>query len=142
MRINRARLKIEVNDGLDLWNRKEELFPSLEFCQNVYKQLQTLSKGELILQQIVKKLSELEDCCKSWTDGAFNLDNLASKATPESENRLQQLQQKLSFTCPDGEDRVFSLHVRMTGAGAWRLHFSTELGPGKIIIGYIGLKIQ
>jgi hypothetical protein len=136
------RIRRGVKDGTELWKRKKELFPSLEFCENVCQQLQRVRKGELILQQIIKKLSELEECCKSWTDGAFNLDNLASKASPESETRLQQFQEQLSFVCPDGKKRIFSLHLRMTGAGAWRLHFSTELGPGKIIIGYVGLKIQ
>jgi len=59
----------------------------------------------------------------------------------ESETRLQQFEKQLTFRCPDDVKRVFSLHVRMT-PGAWRLHFSPESGPGKIIIGYIGLKIQ
>ncbi|MBW4622262.1 MAG: hypothetical protein KME17_23275 [Cyanosarcina radialis HA8281-LM2] len=138
----RDRVKFKIDDGIDLWKCKEELFPSLEFCENVCKQLQSIGRGELILQQIIKKLSELEEACKSWIDGAFNLDNLASKASPESETRLQQFREQLTFVCPDGEKRIFTLHVRITGAGAWRLHFCTELGPGKIIIGYVGLKIQ
>ena len=40
----------------------------------------------------------------------------------------------------DGEKRLFSWHIRMT-PGAWRLHFH-PLKPTKIIIGYIGVKIQ
>lgn len=136
------RIRQEVLDGLDLWNRREELFPSLLFCESVSKQIQTLYGGTPMLRQVVKKLFELEEYCKIWTDGAFNSDLLASKTTPESASRLQQLKNELTFLCPDGKKRVFSLHVRMTGAGAWRLHFSEELGPGKIIIGYIGPKIQ
>ncbi|EDX71170.1 hypothetical protein MC7420_2731 [Coleofasciculus chthonoplastes PCC 7420] len=50
------------------------------------------------------------------------------------------MKNKLTFICPDGNERIFSLHVRMT-PGAWRLHFSVDLEPGKIIIGYIGSKI-
>lgn len=95
-----------------------------------------------MLTQVVNKLFDLENCCKTWTDGAFDLDLLASKATPESDSRLQKLEEKLTFKCRDDVYRVFSLHLRMTGAGAWRLHFSTELGLGKIIIGYMGPKIQ
>ncbi|MBD1892251.1 hypothetical protein [Coleofasciculus sp. FACHB-SPT9] len=131
----------EELDGSDLWNRRDELFPSLEFCENVSQQIQSLSTSNPMLRQVVKRLFELEDYCKSWTSGAFNRDNLPSKATPESETRLQQFRQQLTFICSDGEKRIFSLHVRMT-PGAWRLHFSVELGPGKIIIGYIGSKIQ
>lgn len=135
------RIRIEVIDGLDLWNRKQELFPSLEFCENVGKQMQSLYPGNPMLRQLVKRLFELENCCKTWTAGAFDLDSLASIASPESETRLKQFEQELTFKCPDGEKRIFSLHVRMT-PGAWRLHFCVELGPGKIIIGYIGPKIQ
>jgi len=43
----------------------------------------------------------------------------------------------------DGSElwQLFSWHVRMT-PGPWRLHFSVKLGPGRIIVGYIGRKIQ
>lgn len=133
-------VKIEVIDGLNLWQLKEELFPSLKFCENVHKQLKSLGRGEEILTQITNKLSKLEKCCKNWTKGEFDLDTLSSKATSESQSRRQRLQQELSFICPDGEKRQFDLHVRMT-PGAWRLYFF-PLTPGKIFIGYIGLKIE
>jgi hypothetical protein len=94
-----------------------------------------------MLRQVVKRLFELEESCKSWTDGAFELESLPCKASPESESRLKLFKQQLTFRCPDGKERLFSLHVRMT-PGAWRLYFCVELGPGKIIIGYIGSKIQ
>ena len=135
------RIQITVSDGVELWNCKRELFPSLEFCDPVCQQLKSLSTGNPMLHQVVKKLHELENYCNTWTVGAFTLDSLPSKATPESESRLNRLKQQLTFRCPDGNERIFSLHVRMT-PGAWRLYFSPELGSGKLIIGYIGLKIQ
>jgi hypothetical protein len=134
------RLKIEVNNGLDLWHRKKELFPNLLFCEAVSKQLQNINNGEPILKQIIKRLLELEEYCKSWNTGSFNLDNIPCKVSPESESRLKKFDRELTFKCPDGIDRIFSYHVRMT-PGAWRLHF-WALEPGKIIIGYIGVKIQ
>jgi hypothetical protein len=136
------RLKTGVRDGCNLWQRKKDLFPSLSFCESVGQQIQSLGNGSPMLRQIVRKLFELENCCKTWRDGDFDFDLVASKVTPESDSRLQSLEDKLTFKCPDDVYRIFSLHLRMTGAGAWRLHFSTELGSGKIIIGYIGPKIQ
>jgi hypothetical protein len=134
------RLRTSVRDGFDLWNRKGEFFPSLEFCDNACKQIQKLGNGDPMLRQVVRRLFELEKGCQIWKSGNFDLETLACKASPESESRLKRLKQQLTFKCPDGKERIFSLHVRMT-PGAWRLHFSVELGPGKIIIGYIGCKI-
>lgn len=141
------KIQADIADGTDIWDRREELFPHLEFCENVGKQIQALYYGTPMLKQVEKKLFELENYCKNWIDGAFNSDLLASRATPESESRLDSLKEELSFECPDGEKRIFSWHLRMTGQGAWRLHFfpkgiCPELKKGKIIIGYIGIKIQ
>ncbi|MEG4854305.1 hypothetical protein QUB10_25885 [Microcoleus sp. B5-D4] len=129
-----------VADGLELWNRRAELFSSLEFCDRVRQQIESLVDPKM-LRQVVRKLFELDELSKNWTDGALNLDNLPSKASPESESRLKEFREQLNIQCLDGKKRIFSLHVRMTYK-VWRLHFCTELGPGKIIIGYIGPKIK
>ena len=136
----KKRQQTAVVDGLELWKRRAELFSSLEFCDRVSQQIESLVDPKM-LRQVVRKLFELDELSKSWTDGALNLDNLPSKASPESESRLKQLREQLNIQCLDGKKRIFSLHVRMT-PGAWRLHFCTESGPGKIIIGYIGPKIK
>ncbi|MEG4056829.1 MULTISPECIES: hypothetical protein [unclassified Microcoleus] len=136
----KKRQQTAVVDGLELWKRRAELFSSLEFCDRVSQQIESLVDPKM-LRQVVRKLFELDELSKSWTDGALNLDNLPSKASPESESRLKQLREQLNIQCLDGKKRIFSLHIRMT-PGAWRLHFCTELGPGKIIIGYIGPKIE
>lgn len=136
------RLKTGVRDGFDLWKRRKNLFPSLSFCEMTKQQIQSLKAGDPILRQVVKRLFELESSCKQWKSGNFNLDSLPGKATPESQSRLQRLKSKLTIQCPDGKERLFSLHLPMT-PGGWRLYFSTEnLPPGNIIIGYIGSKIE
>jgi hypothetical protein len=145
--IEEDKIQEDILDGNDIWDRREELFPNLEFCENVARQLQSLDYGTPMLKQVKKKLFKLQNYCQTWTEEDFNLDILPSKATPESQSRLDSLEKKLTFKCPDAEKRIFSLHIRIT-PGAWRLHFSTELGicsklgTGKIIIGYIGKKIE
>ncbi|WP_293336984.1 hypothetical protein [Microcoleus sp. CAWBG58] len=136
----KKRQQTGVADGLELWNRRVELFSNLEFCACVNPQIQSVVDPTM-LRQVVRKLFELDTLSKNWTDGALNLEQLPSKVSPESESRLKQFKEQLNIKCLDGTKRIFSLHVRMT-PGAWRLHFCTELGPGKIIIGYIGPKIQ
>ncbi|NEO53287.1 MAG: hypothetical protein F6K54_09465 [Okeania sp. SIO3B5] len=128
-------------DGETLWKNRQEFFPNLIFCEQVEQQLQNLNTGNNILQQVKKRLFELEQYCKTWKTGAFNKNLLPNKTTPESDSRIQQCRQQLTIKCPGGKERLFSWHLRMT-PGAWRLYFSEELGPGKIIIGYIGLKLK
>lgn len=136
----KKRQQTAVVDGLELWNRRAELFSSLEFCPRVSQQIESLVDPKM-LRQVVRKLFELDELSKNWTDGALDLDNLPSKVSPESQSRLKEFKEQLNIECLDGKKRIFSWHVRMT-PGAWRLHFCTELGPGKIIIGYIGPKIK
>ena len=135
------RTRKQIRDGIDLWQSKEILFPHLLFCDAVEKQLQSILTEDPILWSIEERLSQLENASKIWISGAFDQNTLPCKTSPESESRLQKFKQELTIKCHDGKKRLFSWHVRMT-PGAWRLHFSTELGVGKIIIGYIGIKIQ
>ncbi|NET15044.1 MAG: hypothetical protein F6K08_20545 [Okeania sp. SIO1H6] len=128
-------------DGETLWKSRQEFFPNLIFCEQVEQQLQNLNTGNPMFQQVKKRLFELEQYCKTWKTGAFNKNILPSKTTPESDLRIQQFRQQLTIKCPDGKERLFNWHLRMT-PGAWRLYFSEELGPGKIIIGYISLKLK
>ena len=105
--------------------------------------MQSILTEDPILWSVEERLSQLENASKTWISGAFDPKTIPCKTSPESESRLNKFSQELTIKCPgpDEKERLFSLHVRMT-PGAWRLHFSTELGPGKIIIGYIGPKIQ
>lgn len=135
------RIRIILRNGSELWQRRSELFPHLEFCESVRPQVEILNATNPMFRQVMKRLFKLEEYCQSWTSGPFNKDALGSKATPESDSRLRDFAEQLNIRCPDGEDRLFSWHVRMT-PGPWRLHFSVELGPGRIIVGYIGRKIQ
>ena len=81
----KTRLRTGVQDGVELWKRKNELFPTLIFCDSVAEQLQNLKTGNPMLRQVVKRLDELDNYCKNWTTGAFDLDILPSKASPESD---------------------------------------------------------
>ncbi|MBW4521021.1 MAG: hypothetical protein KME16_15120 [Scytolyngbya sp. HA4215-MV1] len=132
----KSRLLRGIHDGLTLWNNRNELFPNLQFCDSVGEQLKALRVGNVMLNPIEKRLFDLQEYAVSWVTGAFDSDNIACKATLESEATLNQYSQERTFACPDGQDRVFSWHVRLTPL-AWRIHFYPSQS-GKIIIGYIG----
>lgn len=136
----KTRLLTGIRDGTTLWNNKDELFPNLQFCDSVGEQLQNLRVGDVMLSPIEKKLFDLQEYAATWVAGAFDSDKIACKATPESEATLKQYSQDRTFTCPDGQERVFSWHVRLTPL-AWRIHFDPSQS-GKIVIGYIGRHLR
>lgn len=136
----RDRLRKEVLDGATLWSKREELFPNLQFCDSVKDQLLNLRAGDAMLTPIEKRLSDLQAYAATWIDGAFDSDQIACKATPESEATLNQYAQERTFTCPDGQDRIFSWHVRLTPL-AWRIHFYPSK-PGQVIVGYVGFHLS
>jgi len=129
------RLRSDIQDGDDLWKRREGLFSSLTFCEGVGRQIQDLSPT--MLRPVVRRLFELEAYCQEWTEGGFDPDRLPTKATPESQPTLDRYGRERTFRCPDGEERTFSWHVRLT-PNVWRIHFHPRPGVGQMIIGYVG----
>lgn len=130
----RNRLRRDVLDGNDLWMRRKELFSGLSFCQAVEGQVRDLPP--VMLSSTLRRLFELEAYCQSWTEGGFDKDQLLN-ATPESESTLGQYGSERTFTCPDGLERTFSWHVRLT-PNAWRTYFAPVHETRTMIIGYIG----
>jgi hypothetical protein len=131
------RTAISIRSGSDIWDRRGELFPHLQFCASVGEQLAAVLSGDLKLGQIMKKLHLLEVFCQDWSTGAFNDATIPCKVTPESPETLARYGQKRTFRCPDGRDVVFNWHVRLTPE-AWRIHFDPMEGEKLLIIGYIG----
>ncbi|BDA69845.1 hypothetical protein CAL7716_040110 [Calothrix sp. PCC 7716] len=121
---------------LELWDRREEFFPNLDFCDSVARQLQSILNGQLELQAVVDTLFTIQECCSTWQTGAFSLKNYSLDESGESESTLNQYARERTFTCPDGQRRLFERHVKLRFCN-WRIHFFAEK-PGKVIIGYVG----
>jgi len=108
------RIKTSVRHGNDLWQRKEELFPNLEFCEDVRKQLREVHYG-IKLESIITRLLQLQDYCKKWKSGNFSIITRRRPGDTRQESR-ETLNHKIYgpmriFRCPDGEDRTFSWHM-------------------------------
>ncbi len=131
------RIKIQIYDGVELWKLKEELFPRLEFCDSVGKQLQNIKRGQLELKLVREALSHLDSCCQNWTSGSFSSEGYSIEISPESTVTLNQYSQERTFRCPDGQERLFEQHIKLRVCN-WRIHFYPKEEPGKVIIGYIG----
>ena len=132
------RIRLNINNGQELWNRKEELFPNLEFCDSVKKQLEDILSGQLELQPVIKTLLTLQNYCQTWNSGSFYIQPSILEYSPESQQTLNnsKYKEQREFICPDGKKRLFSLHAKLRICN-WRIYFKPET-PGKVIIGYIG----
>jgi hypothetical protein len=130
------RIYQEVSNGVELWEQRRELFPNLEFCDPVKKQLEDILTRQLELQPVINILFELQKCCQNWDNGYFNLDGYSIEESGESKPTLDKYFKERTFRCPDGEERLFERHVKLRFCN-WRIHFF-PVKPGQVIIGYIG----
>ncbi|MGL5063365.1 MAG: hypothetical protein ACRC62_25575 [Microcoleus sp.] len=135
----RKRLQSERINGMELWNRREELFPSLQFCEAGNKQLRRLRSGEEKLQLVLEILYQIENCAKNWEMGYFSLNGTSIEVSGESEPTLNKYCKERTFLCPDGKERLFEQHAKIRQHN-WRIYFFSEVSAGmrKVIIGYVG----
>lgn len=134
--INR-RIASNIRSGTDIWNRRDELFPHLQFCDSVGVQLNGILANDARIGPIRKRLDELEGFCKGWRSGPFNKDAIPGTVHPESQPTLVQYGNERTFRCPDGQLLLFKWHAYLTIEG-WRLYFHPLVNERQLIIGYIG----
>ncbi len=130
---------LPVRSGRELWERREQLFPSLVFCESVAHQLADAREGHPLFRQIWKRLHELDRSFRGWDGSHFDPSVLPMKITGESPSTLDRYSEDRTFLCPDGEYRLFVLHTRLT-PGAWRIYFFPHPETRKNFVGYIGKK--
>ena len=129
-----------TNHG-DLWNRRVEKFPFLEFCDRVEGQLAGLSWNDHHHKQVIKKLKMLNDWCGDCSQRSLPRQRWADeprcRLSPESQQTLSRFVSEHTFLCPDGQRRLFSWHARFT-PGAGRIYFTWADEGKRLIIGHVG----
>lgn len=137
----KKRLSGPVRDGMDLWKYRELLFPNLQFCESVAPQLASLLTGDSRLHLVERKLRDLNQFCQGWQQQGRNFDyrDIPGRGGPESQPTLEQFGYRRLFRCPDGSERLFTFHVRISRE--WRLHYFPLTEERQLIIGYIGMHL-
>lgn len=125
-----------VSSADDLWLRRDQLFPHLDFCPEVEKTLLTFDAGSPHLRQILLRLFELERAFASWNRSPVHPAFVTSKCTPETPQTLLEEANDHTAVCPSGEQRLFSWHVRFT-PGAGRIFFDGDTNTGRGLVGII-----
>ncbi|MGW3118750.1 hypothetical protein ACWDBW_16690 [Streptomyces sp. NPDC001107] len=120
--------------GADLWSKRQDLYPHLQFVPGVEQNLKDLPG--VAVPSVREELSLLNTAAEAWRPGETE-PPWAVKVVPESDSRINL--GLCDFTDCDGTKRLFSLHVRYNPKPG-RIHFRLIGEEGKIRIGYVGRK--
>lgn len=138
MLYQRRRDKLLISSGAELWNKREELFPHLSFCESVKKQLEE-ARVTMQIQTVINRIQILEDYFSTY-DGKFDKDKVGYGCRYESDSVQQdeRLSNMRKFRTPYGEEVFFYWHISFPGNYPGRIHFLPDAEHKRGIIGYVG----
>lgn len=122
----------------DLWQRRAELFPGLDFAPSVEYDLAALS--EPVFRQTLFRLKELCTASTEWRTSNAAVPKYLSKVTGESASTMQQFSRDRIFRSCSGKDEVFELHARLQDGH--RLHLREVPATKRLEIGYVGKHLR
>jgi hypothetical protein len=135
----------EFNDELsskieppELWHRRAELFPGLDFAPSVEGNLAGL--GASVFRQTVFRLKELCSASTDWKANGAAVPKYLSKVTGESESTMKQFRGDRVFRSCSGKNEVFELHARLQDG--YRVHLRELPSTKRLEIGYVGRHLR
>ncbi|MDO8893766.1 hypothetical protein [Nitrosomonas sp.] len=124
--------------AVDLWNEKDHHFPRLRFLSRVQKDLLYLTSSGSSYKQALETLKALNNDAQIWEATSAEL-QFSVKVTPEYEKRRKLC---LVYDERTGAEHCFDTHARFTGGVAGRIHFRVDNANRKLVIAYIGIKLN
>lgn len=136
---HRKELSSDISSGQDLWDKREQLYPNLVFCESIKDQLFEDSEKYHIIA-IMKKLDRFQEyfsnCDSSYDPKELGMDARTESATVKSEPDLRNYRK---FRMPNGNEEFFFDHVGFTGKyTGGRIYFLPDNPNNRCYIGYIG----
>ncbi|QQT33067.1 hypothetical protein I6I99_11065 [Sphingobacterium multivorum] len=136
--LQNAVVNLENVDSIeDFWNKREKLFPNLEFSpqsEGLLHKFGALSHPSFI--RAVECLNILNLHLKEVDLGTKKFEDFPIKITPDTPSTLGKYGSERTFTLPSsGEDKIFSLHAKL---GELRIYIYPNADKTKLIIGHIG----
>lgn len=126
---------VRAATGRQIWERRADLYPNLQFLSRTEDQLSGLDSRWIM--PVRHSLGRLDATAEAWDPAAMPEPEWQSKVTPEGETRKRVCR----FEDFDGALATFHLHARFT-PGAGRIHFRLIGAERKIRIAHIGSKIR
>lgn len=133
------RVFVNISSGYDLWERREELYPNLRFCDSVKIQLYADPERYHVLK-IMERLNILQSYFSQRHD-FYQPRELGLNARTESDTVKNDpdLKKYRLFKLPTGDQVYFYDHIGFTGKfSGGRIYFYPMVEDQKCYIGYIG----
>jgi len=133
-----------LKKSAELWEKRMEFFPNLEFSDEVEQQLNKMGISKS-LTQIIDRLRDLNNYVKGWQagNGDFNykdaIEKTSLRISPESSSTIRKFGTLRKFSIPDQGKKLFDLHIK---TGDLRFHFYPDNVNRKVYIGYIGKHLR
>ena len=130
--------KMQISSGKEVWDKREELFPHLVFCESVRKQLEEVKVG-IHIRAILERIQILEDYFATY-EGVFIKEKVGYGCRYESESvqNDEKLKNQRKFKTPYGSEEYFYWHISFPGDYPGRIHFIPDVEHNVGIIGYVG----
>ena len=132
----RDRARLDCTSPVELWTRREELFPHLSFGLDVEDHLAELNPG--LLSTLVNRLADLHDSAAAWPGAGGPEPPWTCRVTDESKSvkKTPKWRDARRFRSATGELLLFLQHARF--GEAERIHLRLDASAREIEIGYVG----
>lgn len=131
------RIQRDVRSGKDLWSRRSTLFPCVDFCERVERDLQGMSGSEPYFQEIIRHLLAMSRGAATWTEGDLDLPRIDWSHESAETLKHSSYGPMRTFVCPDGVPREFSRHSKIR-LGVQRIYFSPDPITRRVLVAYVG----
>ncbi|MBS7533234.1 hypothetical protein KHC28_06120 [Ancylobacter sonchi] len=128
-----------VVDGVDLWARRSDLFPNLQFLPRVRGQVESLMASDRILAAAVRRLGDIDASVGAWANDGTAAPQWTCYMRPESERRINK--GLVDFADAGGVTETYSDHADL-GPAEGRFHILLKSEPSRhAVVGNVGRKI-
>lgn len=135
-----------IKNGMELWNRRSEVFRNLGFCGRTQAQLSNWSHTEAVFDQVKESLQILDRYVERWATGKFPDYSHASlrqegmnrsvSGESQSVNNDPSKKSERMIYLPDARCEYFEAHVKLSQG--FRIHFFPDSQAKKIWVGHVG----
>ena len=125
-----------IKNGIDLIEQFARLFLSLYLSRHAQENIASLNGNEEFFREFIRHFAVLNETARQWKKGIrFKPEGI--DFSNETKRTLEEYRDEHTFTCCDGEARLFSAHSKIKSANQ-RIYFFHDAATNIVHIGHAG----